>query len=222
MIDTVVLPDKIEFVKGRLVPIPTPIFSVFGQKLRTLAMVRLFPEFMKWKVIQTTEYGFIAKHHCDILHLTTLHASITVTDWRIWSKYYLPSFGLKDKVILDVGAGCGETAHFYLMYGARKVIAIEPDRIAAELLAENAKRNNWNVDVINRGFQLDDLNIAHDFMKMDGEGCEATLLELNDDYNLKPCVIEVHSKGLIKQLTAKFHMNVVFRSTAGMALIRKL
>jgi SAM-dependent methyltransferase len=210
VIRTVVLPEKIEFVKGRLVPIPTPLFSIFGQKLRTLALVKLFPEFMKWKLIDTTKHGFIAKHYNNILHMTPLHASIVVTDWRIWLKCYLPAFALKGKVILDVGAGCGETAHFYLMYGARKVIAVEPDSIAAKLLAENVRRNGWNVEIIDREFQLDDLNIQHDFMKMDGEGCEAALLELEDDYHLKPCVIECHNEALIKQLSAKFRMNVVF------------
>lgn len=40
-----------------------------------------------------------------------------------WHEAYLP---VKEKV-LDVGAGCGETAQFYFMHGAKLVICIEGD-----------------------------------------------------------------------------------------------
>ena len=52
--------------------------------------------------------------------------SMCVTAVDEWNKYYLPIY-VKGLTVLDVGAGEGETAKFFLEQGARKVICIEPD-----------------------------------------------------------------------------------------------
>lgn len=51
-----------------------------------------------------------------------------------WHRTYLP---IKGGTVLDVGAGCGETARFYLLHGANRVIAIEGNKDAFERLAFN-------------------------------------------------------------------------------------
>ena len=43
-------------------------------------------------------------------------------------KILFTNFLVRGKTVLDVGAGCGETAFFYRLYGAKKVVAIEADR----------------------------------------------------------------------------------------------
>ncbi len=116
------------------------------------------------------------------------HAAMVFGELRMWEKSYLP-VDLKGKVVLDVGAGCGETAIFYLKHGAEKVIAIEPNPKAFELLKENL--SGLNVEAINTQFNLSHLQLQHDFMKMDGEGCEKLLLSYEGE--IKPCVIEAHS-----------------------------
>ncbi len=120
-----------------------------------------------------------------------------------WKKYYsiLPARG---KVVLDVGAGCGETAYFYFKRGALKVICVEPNRFAVECLRENAKRNHWSVEILEQPFSLEMLDtLQFDCMKMDCEdGCEAQLL--NYGKPLPPSIIEVHDSSTLTKFQAKF------------------
>jgi precorrin-6B methylase 2 len=112
------------------------------------------------------------------------------------------------KNVLDVGAGCGETAYFYFSKGARKVICVEPNVAAVECLTKNAARHSWNVEVIPEPFKLEIVNEYHfDFMKMDGEGCEKELLQLKE----LPCtaIVESHSPELTIALTKQFGAKTV-------------
>src|SRR5713101_958067 len=68
------------------------------------------------------------------------YAAIIDDELPIWEKNYLP-VSVEGKIVLDVGAGCGETSAFYIAHGARKVIAIEPDKRAYSLLLRNIKAN---------------------------------------------------------------------------------
>lgn len=62
-----------------------------------------------------------------------------------WHKIYIPSprsrleYGreLVGLTVLDVGAGCGETAQFYLLHGATHVVCIETDPAALHHLRQN-------------------------------------------------------------------------------------
>jgi len=112
-----------------------------------------------------------------------------VEQWRDWTKHYLPNFSLQGKTVLDVGAGCGETALFYLFYGVEKLVLVEPDPQCIKYLSKNAKINSWNAEILNEPFSLEHLKIKHDFMKMDCEGCEKHLLHAEE---IKPCAVEVH------------------------------
>src|SRR5437867_10380800 len=38
----------------------------------------------------------------------------------LWHKWYLPPDGVEGKIVVDMGAGCGETAQFYLLHGAKQ------------------------------------------------------------------------------------------------------
>ena len=111
-----------------------------------------------------------------------------------WAKHYLP-MDLKGKTILDVGAGEGETARFFLQHGAAKVICIEPGKEAFSYLKLNASKNR--LTALNKLFELTDLSIPHDLLKMDIEGYEELLLDVKLN---TPAVLEVH--GL--QLRDKF------------------
>lgn len=108
-------------------------------------------------------------------------------------------------MVLDVGAGCGETALFFFLNGARKVICVEPNSNLVAYLRRNARLNHWNVEVLDVPFNLDMLSLKFDFMKMDGEGCEEELLKAE---KLPPAAIEVHKRDVLKALTDRFHLNV--------------
>jgi hypothetical protein len=104
----------------------------------------------------------------------------------IWQQYYLP-VDVSNKTVLDIGAGEGETAWFYLKHGAKKVVCVEPEKEAYNRLLGNAVGKP--MEAINRIFRLDDLNLKYDFLKVDIEGYEEALLNVELK---KPAIIEVH------------------------------
>ncbi len=61
----------------------------------------------------------------DFLHLELLpkHKNILRKELELWHEAYLPI----GKRVLDIGAGCGETAEFYLNHGAEFVVCVEGD-----------------------------------------------------------------------------------------------
>jgi hypothetical protein len=111
-----------------------------------------------------------------------------------WERFYLP-IDVDGLAVLDVGAGEGETAKFFLEHGASKVICIESDNMAFRLLKINARERP--IFALYKRFELADLDMNFDFMKMDIEGYEEVLLQTR---LTKPSVLEVH--GL--QLRDKF------------------
>lgn len=125
----------------------------------------------------------------------------------VWNWAYLPPPSCRNGVILDVGAGCGESAAFYIHQGAQKVIAIEPDMQAFELLVKNVRKNNLNVECINDELKVEHLYKVHDFAKIDAEGGESKLAEFGGE--LKDCVVEVHSNEIYNELARKFRLSEI-------------
>lgn len=117
---------------------------------------------------------------------SALRRNMFLDDADEWNKHYLP-INMKGLTVLDVGAGEGETARFYLEHGAKKVLCIEPDKTCFKKLKENAIGKP--IKCYNERFSLDDLKLPFDFMKMDIEGYEEELLGTPNE---KPCVIELH------------------------------
>lgn len=98
----------------------------------------------------------------DHLKLDDYHRAVLEKELVKWHKTYLPPHrGMK--VVLDVGAGNGETAQFFLNHGAELVICIDPE---VKLLRENFS-NDPRVIII---------QAAPDFLKIDGEGCERDMV----------------------------------------------
>ena len=160
--------------------------------------------------------SYIIRHENDSLILTGARMTSIVCEWNQWEKYYLPEFSLEGKTVLDIGAGCGETAYFYFHHGAKRVIAIEIDPVQVELLKKNAERNGWNNDtrefkIIPRAFGLEDLRREKfDFAKIDIEGGEANLLKLDTiDF---PVVLEVHGIELRNRLVQKFGLSILVKA----------
>jgi hypothetical protein len=61
--------------------------------------------------------------------LDETHRRIVESELEMWHQNYLPDG--KDlppgSIVLDAGAGCGETAFFFLQHGAARVVSIEGD-----------------------------------------------------------------------------------------------
>jgi SAM-dependent methyltransferase len=115
---------------------------------------------------------------------------MVIAEWAAWQQFYLP-IDVRNKIILDVGAGEGETALFYLKHGAREVICIESDVQSFQILKQNSI--NHPLKGFNKRFEIDDLSLIQefniDFMKIDIEGYEQSLLGSKLSI---PCVCEVH------------------------------
>ena len=88
------------------------------------------------------------------------YSGLLKNELDVWHKHYLPI--IQGATVLDVGAGCGETAKFFLMHGAGRVIAIENNQRAFTYLSENF-RNDDRVIAL-----LDDIG----GIKIDIEGAE--------------------------------------------------
>lgn len=125
-------------------------------------------------------------------------------EWLDWKRFYLP-INLKGATVLDVGAGCGETALFYFLHGAKRVICVEPQEQLAKIIDENIRANRWDAEVLNRSFDLDLLQTEFGFMKMDCEGCEEHLLKAS---SIPPCVIEVHDTETLSTLKETFGLSL--------------
>lgn len=115
-----------------------------------------------------------------------------------WLNEYCP-IDLRGKVVLDVGAGEGETAKFFLQKGAKEVIAIESDPQCWGNLFKNADR--FPIFPIYRKFEAIDLILSHvDFAKIDIEGYEETILGTRPRF---PCAVEVHGLQLRDRFKAQ-------------------
>lgn len=137
--------------------------------------------------------------------LSTKYLAVLLSEWGKWEKQYLPKDGVKGKTILDVGAGNGETAYFYFVHGAKKVISIEPDPYAFRILEINQKSHDWDWKLRQEFFNLFHLLADDfDFMKMDGEGCEAKLIYYPPEYLPRHFSLEVHSKRAKNMLLEAF------------------
>lgn len=117
---------------------------------------------------------------------------------RNWYQY-LPPEGVRGARVLDVGAGCGETAKFFLENGARRVYAIENNYEAFRYLVNNSRAATPRFKhIIPIGEAFDPgrhLNPNLDLVKVDIEGYEIDLLywlRARPDYNVN-IVLETHS-----------------------------
>ncbi len=106
-----------------------------------------------------------------------------------WTRFYLP-VDVRGKVVLDVGAGQGETARLFLKHGARRVVCVEPELESYRYLAANAARHGGVLVAVCGRFNVGMVwQYRPDFVKVDIEGYEECLLGV-----VLPCpaVVEVH------------------------------
>ncbi len=159
----------------------------------------------RWRLRREGEV-YLFRYEGQRIKTSAYYLKTFLGEVELWKRYYLPGFSLKGRTVLDVGAGTGETAAFYFANGAEKVIAVEPSQNALELLRQNAAQNKWNIEIIGEPLTQEHFKRDFDFMKVDCEGCEVQLLELD---NLPPSVVEAHSTEVAQRLVQRFGLRLV-------------
>lgn len=105
---------------------------VFGRDPSVFESVRKAIEFKRMRIMHSSSDFILMELSNRYLALTSEHFRLLLLEVGDWKKHYLP-VDIKGKTVLDVGAGCGETALFYFMNGARKVIAVERDPVKGQM-----------------------------------------------------------------------------------------
>lgn len=116
---------------------------------------------------------------------------------------------VKDVVVLDLGCDSGSTAKFFLSKGAKAVWGVEYVHSCAKLAMEENVKSFYYIQMnIDSSKKLYDLinTIKPDTVKVDIEGAEKFLLELDDDTLKIPSewYIEGHTIYLYKKLMKMF------------------
>jgi hypothetical protein len=125
-------------------------------------------------------------------------------EWETWKVAYSPPKALsRDSLVLDVGAGEGETVLFYFLLGFRRFRAVESNRRFVKALEANCRALGVEAEIFDRPFTLSDLE-GVDYVKMDCEGCESEILRAEAPTLDLPFAIETHSPELEAQLIAKY------------------
>jgi hypothetical protein len=133
------------------------------------------------------------------LKLDPPHRKILKDELKQWHRVYLPQDGA-DGTVLDVGAGNGETAQFFLNHGAEHVICVEP---YSDLLVQNFGKDS-RVTIVPKAVNL---------IKVDCEGGERNMVievhfqyrwvKLKEGVNLKTIRLEEYWGNPIRKAIVK-------------------
>jgi Methyltransferase FkbM domain len=134
---------------------------------------------------------------------------------------------VKEKVVIDIGANIGDSSIYFVLKGARRVIAIEPDPQICQFAIKNIELNGFSdrielmnvacssIDTIDQDFSkptlitlqgiIDQCSIKPSILKIDCEGCEYDVIlsaTSNTLLNFTHIQIEYHHgyKNLKKKL----------------------
>ena len=96
-----------------------------------------------------------------------LCAGFSLAETFVRGDYDVPEVlsGLKGRDVIDVGASVGDTALYFVLNGARKVIAVEPLPKVARCAEENVKLNGitGEVKVINAALGSGPVSVPCDY-----------------------------------------------------------
>jgi len=117
----------------------------------------------------------------DSLKLTNTHFGYVKDELPMWHQHYYQNRG----TVIDIGAGCGETAMFFLNHGADRVIAIEADSIAIKMFQENFPESY----IVPENAKIVLIPAHIDHVKVDIEGAEKGMI-IETHFPLKWNLIE--------------------------------
>jgi FkbM family methyltransferase len=135
---------------------------------------------------------------------------MALIDSFLKSEYEIPEVlsGLKSKDVIDVGAGIGDSALYFILRGARKVIAVEPLPNVVKCAEENLRLNNVadKVKIVNAALGGEPMSIPCDYdvrlsgsfsMLKDSSLCKVSGVTLGDLLSMidDPYLLKMDCKG---------------------------
>ena len=132
----------------------------------------------------------------------------------------------RDKIVLDLGADRGSTASFFLAKGARKVIAVEGNRVLARELRAECEKPQWKDLIVPIELWIDEpadienliTTYKPDVVKSDIEHWEILFLDCKPDVlrNVREYVMEIHEqekqRKLVQWFTSIGYESILIRS----------
>ncbi len=130
-------------------------------------------------------------------------------DWVHVFKSYYSMLDVKDKIVIDIGGYIGDSAIYFALIGAKKVISIEPFTVGYKYELENVELNGLGkiiepLKLIYKGmdgYQYFDDPETKDFLGRDvvnGDGSEKrtiSLQKLVSDYNITGGILKMTCEG---------------------------
>ena len=146
---------------------------------------------------------------------------------------YEKNYGIIDyrgKLVLDLGADRGSTASFFLAKGARKVIAVEGNRVLARELRAECEKPQWKDLIvpielwISEPAHIENLITTYkpDVVKSDIEHWEILFPDCKADVlkNVREYIMEIHDREkelkLVKWFTSIGYESILIRSFGSM------
>ena len=141
--------------------------------------------------------------------------SATLYDTFLEGGYEVPEAlsGLKGRDVIDVGAGVGDSALYFILHGARKVIAVEPLPNVVKCAEENLRLNDVadRVKVVNAALGSEPMSVPCDqavyssggFSTLKGSGpCKVPGVSLSDLLNMidDPYLLKIDCEGCEAQV----------------------
>lgn len=115
---------------------------------------------------------------------------------------------VKEKIVVDIGCNIGDSSIYFILNGAKKVIALEPYPYSFNLAVENIKANKMTdvVELINAGYgQSSEIHVDENQINTVGLPLKPvisgrlikilSLKELVEKYNLSNCVLKMDCEG---------------------------
>jgi len=158
-------------------------------------------------VIENSKYLYLTK----LRYKLKLESRLGVGDWKgvfFQEDYKWLIKGEKDPIVIDVGGEVGDTALYFAIKGAKKVIVIEPFPNNYEYLIKNINLNNFQDKIkpinamVGRENKKTTIVIPEEFIVRDAKECQGgfeiemiTLSKLIERFNLKEALLKMDCEG---------------------------
>lgn len=139
-------------------------------------------------------------------HILIMHGLKSVGDiGSVFVREEYKFLNIKDKVVVDIGATMGDSAIYFALNGAKKVIALEPVPYSFNLAVKNIKENNLEekVELLNAGYGLDgdivvDENYSGQNLISSEKGKKVKIYSLKslvDKFNIENALLKMDCEG---------------------------